>query len=623
MRFKHRTQPSSPATENMADTSTATDERSSIYNVEPLTDAHMPGGGPTVVELVGLNRKNHYKKQGGLRLGTAVALAAAMSSLGGGLKSTPRAEAAVASDKIAQIGNTINQPEIVSPNPLSNTFQAETLAVASTFISRTTASAAQESLQGERVQLVCLSPTGVACDEASVKRAGNGMNAFVGNSGNGAAGFGIRFNTNSSDPKDLNVISVPMGATIDEIVGRGKLPATSPDSMLNYIERKVYENVDENPSTAYMAFLTGVPPFGRAATGGVDCSPGLTYGGMKNGHYVSTVYLNEYCGAGDIYESRGGFRPPDVRAVQAFIRNEGFLQRTDCESRDDGIITSPAEMFGLSSKPNDILLPLIGNIWQFATIGRAYLQRPPNSNPNCPYLGENARMNWLVNAKSSGAGVLDYYLKQADGTFTQIALDPGNRLPAGKTVQARYTPAGKEVFNGFKGDCTGEICEFRVGEVIDIEADVKKEVPAPLPTAPKPKQAAPKKPAVPKNTAVVSKKSAKEEYKLVVKTKGPDHGSFKLGKMREGEPVFSGKLRDELIYSAKTRGEVLVKLVADPGYYAKNIDGGEYPGDDPLKSKLSIDIVPVMLDGKNPLNNHPQDEVTVTWTPINQTPITK
>lgn len=478
------------------------------------------------------------------------------------------------------------QPERIGVKTMS--FQAETLAVASTFAS-----------DDEKVQLLCLYPQDVPeCDVAAVKRAGQGMNKFAGHKDHGAEGFGIRFNTNSSDPNDLSVISVQLGAAAASIIERGKLPAASSDSMLNFIENQVYEKVEKNPLTAYMAVLTGVPPFGRA--GGIDCVPGLYWGGVRNGR-ISTGYSNSYCDNPD-RESYKGFRMFDIRAAQALVRNEGFLWQTNCGYRDDGIITSPANMFGLSNKPNDLLAPNLDDGNWNTVIGRAYLQREGNNtNPDCPYLAENPRWNWLVNAKTNGAGLVEFYQKQPDGAFTQIALDPGNRLQAGKTVRARYEPKGKEVFDGWRGDCTGPTCEFVVDEVIDIEANVKKEAPAPPLPTPEPKPAPKAKEPAP-------------EYRLIAKTVGPDHGGFRLGKLVNGEVVITGKLRERIDWTAKRRGQVLVELVADPGYYAKKISGEEHKGD-PRKSKLPADVVPVILDGRG-------DVVTVSWA-RRKAPVTK
>jgi len=330
------------------------------------------------------------------------------------------------------------------------------LAVVGSAGSESSAGSIESDLTGPQIQLVCAYPKDVAtCDIEGVRKIGEDMQDWVGNPQKGAEGYSFRL---AMAGGNISVVPVQLDGLTSDINRRASITsanANAPDNLHGYLGGQLRNKIiPYNLTTEYITVLTNTPGLDQNATG---CGSGQTWNNINipGGSNFFGIYLTPDCNQG--YSLA-------LYAAQGFFHNEGYLY--PCQ---DGFIESRSDQRGYSSERNNILNYDISNSWAIVSMG-SWLR----SKPGCPGADVNPRMDWLLNVSKNGAGLIKYY-----SNSQEIQPDPGSRLQAGSTVEAKYIPAKGETFTGWSGDCTGTTCEFLVDEVIDIRANVKSPLPPP------------------------------------------------------------------------------------------------------------------------------------------------
>lgn len=366
-------------------------------------------------------------------------------------------------------------------------------------------SGVDSDLTGPQIQVVCASPSNAAPNIDRCKQAASGMQAYMVNPEHGAEGLTLRLAIKGNA---YSVIPVQLEASTTEITNMASTSERDPNApgnLQDYMVNQIHKKVSNDPSVHYAVFLTGIPNQGR---NGDACGPARVWNGMNvplNGvnRNVMTTYITDKCdlGTSSTNSPYHGFKLPEFFALQKIVQNEGFLNR--CHPGFAGN--------GFSNIPND--LANLNTIWWQSKIDKGWLI----SQPNCPGLDLNPRMAWIVRASHDGKGQIKYY-----SSGKEIDLEPGNRLRAGMTVEARYDPATGERLAGWNGDCSGSKCEFLVDEMIQINADAELRI---------------------TTTTTTTTPKPKNEMRLLVIAKGPMFGRIALGTLKKGKLQFEGGTR--------------------------------------------------------------------------------
>ena len=327
--------------------------------------------------------------------------------------------------------------------------------------SESSAGSIESDLTGSQVLIVCASPKNVVCEVDRARQAGEGMLALLNHPEHGAPGFSMRISMKNGQ---MIIIPVQLDNNISEIAEMARISeenASTPGNLMNYIEDQVHTKIGNDPFAVYATFLSGTPPLGKE---GYACSPAAHWNGIAAGRNVLVQYLTSTCDPGNPYH---GFRAPHARMLSQIMHNDGFLERGT-----PGFIDSNGDDIGYSNEPFSLLGYDINSDWFYRRLTPSIFE--PGRSGGTLNLAEESRWAWQANITTNGQRSIGLFSENSDGVKKAVELDPGNRLPAGSTIEARYSPAAGEKFKGWNGACKGiGPCEFIVNQVINLQAVVE------------------------------------------------------------------------------------------------------------------------------------------------------
>lgn len=446
---------------------------------------------------------------------------------------------------------------------------ATTLAFAGSAGSKSSEKKASSEIIGPQVYLVCAYPSDAeTCDVNAVKKIGEDMQAWLGNPQKGAAGWSVRLSP--------NMPIVRFDADSSTIVSKAQISYKSnpnaPGNLQDYLKEQVQSKITPNdPNSQYLTVLTNVAGLNGKKVG---CNPARIWNGMNTpgNRNVLGWYSISDC-------NRENY--PAISLLADFFHNERFLE--PCHF---AFIGSPRDDRGFSDEVNNLLNPNITNSWKNVKVGTW-----GKSTPTCVGADVNPRTAWLVNASTSGKGLIEYYTNGSP-----IELDPGNRLQAGNKVEARYKRTANEEFEGWSGDCQGTSpCEFLVDEVIDLQANVRTQT-------------------------TTTQTTPKNEVLLRARAIGHPSGRISLGTFnKKGKLNFRNGTR-AIKYIGK-KGEIVAikeyttkpRTIDGKELGVKAETGCEQPRNIPKIYRKLANICWKLLDQKNPGNNKRVEEAIIKY----------